>query len=196
MTAQIQKSSLLQRIQVLVQTWDALQLSIQNDGDGLERALGKRQSLCEELVSYMTEYGDRVDVDDLVDFYDAFFADVFDIQVQDGSIDQYAELSLALYNEYSGSDQDPVWKRVQAMSESKVKVNSDIQMIPDDHMNGSPDIVMHNDIEMSGNAAAVDDMSDQMAIDSRQTASQKAIANQPDEDGWITVTRKSKGRNV
>jgi Pre-rRNA-processing protein TSR2 len=83
----------------LINKWPALKLIINNDSEGILRAQTKSNNLIESIVEYWVEEGGKLELDDMIDFFDAYFEDVFEVGVDDGSIEENSSLICNLWSD-------------------------------------------------------------------------------------------------
>lgn len=88
-------------LSLLLGQWDALQLILRQDPDGSAQAAQKLTYLIQALYDYFDEYAQQYQLtgEDLREFYEGWFEDVFDVFVDDGSLDDVARWTCELWRE-------------------------------------------------------------------------------------------------
>ncbi len=81
----------------LLSGWQALKIALSDRPLSDQDVL--RSTLLSEITSYFSDYGDRIDVEDMVDFYASFFEDVFETCVDDGSLEKVNSIYIKEYEE-------------------------------------------------------------------------------------------------
>ncbi|KAI3660682.1 hypothetical protein MP638_004674 [Amoeboaphelidium occidentale] len=183
---------------MIINTWPALYLVMQNDGDGMQRAEMKRENLMEAVWDLYAEQKGNVDEDDLIILFDAFFEDVFDIVVEDGSIEEYSSLLAKMAKDViENGTESSLYKKILQEYESKIGRMNNLQNslsvveesieVAEDGADESPAAT-----QCPANSNSVNDMDIDQQM--HQPEDSKEEEMEADEDGWIKVNTKRKGK--
>ncbi|KAJ3390981.1 hypothetical protein HDU84_006653 [Entophlyctis sp. JEL0112] len=97
--------------------WTALQIVIEQSLGG-HKTLQSVSLLGEYIVDFFTQYGSRIDADDLEDNITAFFEESFNVELEDGSAAQISQLLCLLFNSISEGNLEH-FERVKTLASAK-----------------------------------------------------------------------------
>ena len=146
--------------------------------------------------------GTNIETEDMIDFYNAFFTDVFDVEIDDGSVDKMADITCALYKEIR-NDQRELYDEVlayghqlanQSLGQVQFEDRTNV-LAGEDFIDGHED----EDDQEEGVIECCDSHDCQHTHDEHET--DNAILQEPEdnnkvdeieEDGWTTVKPKNR----
>jgi hypothetical protein len=167
---------------------------MQNDGDGMQRAEMKRENLMEAVWDLYAEQKGNVDEDDLIILFDAFFEDVFDIVVDDGSIEEHSScLAKMAKDVIENGTESSLYKKILQEYESKIGRMSNLQnslSVVEESIEVADEGPATAQCPANNNSVNYMDIDQQM----QQPEDSKEEEMEADEDGWIKVNTKRKGK--
>ena len=183
------KAAFAQGIDALLRTWPALRLALENDPDSSTDAAQKRQNLAEEIIDYFDQHGQNIESEDMADFYGAFFQDVFELVVDDGSVEAMASRTCALFRTLLQRD-TRVLQELLDLSARFANAGIQSQVVVDNCEVDASDVDTEDDT-----AAGVATQQSSHAVVNRQLRQQPVQpAVEIDEDGleWTPVVRRNR----
>ncbi|KAJ3072178.1 rRNA accumulation- protein [Rhizoclosmatium sp. JEL0117] len=174
--------------------WTALQLAIEH-GMGGTSTLSKVAMLGDYIVDFFSQNGLRIDPTDLEENLIDFFAESFQVELEDGSAPQISKLICQLFREIGSGDMTGFNKarelasRVTGAASQSRRVRAEGEEDDDDDSDDDSEDGMSNYGEASGSGAAGD-----MEMD--EAPSTPAPRQEPiiDEDGFELVQQKGRRR--
>ena len=156
--------------------WPALRLAMDNDGDGYLKASIRRNNLREAVLDFWADSSftgadgsiqTDLDIDDLAELFEAYFEDVFEVAVEDGSLDSTAAYLIKL------------WEKVKTKGVADEEIVSLLQKNQDRlTKNNAPPAVEQPPQQ------------EEAEMDVIETEEEQPEAPLVDEDGWQTVDRR------
>ncbi|XP_057434869.1 uncharacterized protein LOC130727683 [Lotus japonicus] len=179
-------------IDLVLNRWSALQTAVENEWGGRDSNL-KAHQLAADVLSWFTQSKEPLYIDDLEAIFDEGMLSL-NVEVEDGSIEEVAGNLMAMHDECVEGN----FRSIDILREANIKQAARprlAQIVNDDEDEDSD-----NDENIIGG-----DNSSNMDVDIQNFESDMNSVNKPAneplskaaaeaDDGWVAVSRRSRGR--
>ncbi|CAI8588626.1 unnamed protein product [Vicia faba] len=179
-------------IGLILNRWSALRTAVENEWGGRDSHL-KAQQFATDLLSWFTQSKEPLYIDDLETLLDEGMLS-FNLEIQDGSVEEVAEELMIMHEECLDGDFSSV-ERLREASRNP-PAHSQVQQV----VNGNDDDDSDKDIIGDDNSANMDmdiQKSETNLNSTNKTVNepQPEVAGEAADDGWVVVSKKkTKGR--
>ncbi|XP_058777807.1 uncharacterized protein LOC131652049 [Vicia villosa] len=180
-------------IGLILSRWSALRTAVENEWGGRDSHL-KAQQFAADLLSWFTQSKEPLYIDDLETLIDEGMLS-FNLEIQDGSVEEVAEELMIMHEECLDGDFSSV-ERLREASRNPTP-HSQVQQV----VNGDEDDDDSDEDIIGDDNSANMDMDIQKSETNLNSTSktvnepQSEVAGETADDGWVVVSKKkTKGR--
>ncbi|CAK8539968.1 unnamed protein product [Lathyrus sativus] len=181
-------------IGLVLSRWSALRTAVENEWGGRDSHL-KAQQFAADLLSWFTQSKEPLYIDDLETLLDEGMLS-FNLEIQDGSVEEVAEELMIMHEECLDGDFSSVERLREASrnpaphSQAQQVVNGD-----EDEDDDSDEDIIGDDNSTNMDMDIQNSEYNLSSTDKTANVPQPEVAGEAADDGWVVVSKKkTKGR--